>query len=74
MLKDAQRICDVCGEHIPKGKNYRRISMRAETAALLSALDDLNLVPTWSVNDDGTVTMELCLDCTISMSSRQKWV
>jgi len=69
MLKDGQRMCDVCGEHIPKGKNYRRITTRAETAALLSAPDDADLIPTWTPNDDGSVTMEICLECTISMGT-----
>ena len=69
MLKERKRMCDVCGEHIPQGTHYRKSTMPAEAAALLSAPGDPDLIPTWTVNDDGSVTMDICLECTISMGT-----
>jgi len=67
MLKERKRICDVCGEEIPKGTKFRKSTMPAEAAALLVAPDDPDLIPTWTVNADGTITMDVCLECTVSM-------
>lgn len=67
MLKDGGRVCDVCGEEIPKGQKFRKSTMPAHAATLLPATDDPDLIPTWTVNDDGTVTMDICLMCTVSM-------
>jgi len=71
MLKDGERVCDVCGDKIPKGQKYRKSMMPAQAAALLSSTDDPDLIPTWTVNDDGTVTMDICLTCTVSMGKLQ---
>jgi len=69
MVKEGKRICDVCGDHIPKATKYRNTTMHAEAARLLSALDNPGLVPSWTVNDNGTVTMDICLECTVSIGA-----
>jgi hypothetical protein len=69
VLKDKQRLCDVCGEDIPKGAKYRKSTMSAQDAGLPAASDDPDMIPTWMANDDGTVTMEICLTRTISMDT-----
>lgn len=69
MLKDGKRFCDVCAEDIPKGTKYLKSTMPAQAAALLSARDDPGLIPTWTVNDNGTVTMDICLECEVAMGT-----
>jgi hypothetical protein len=63
VLKDADRLCDVCRRQIPAGSEYRRRTMASLAAALLALGDEAAADPTFVVNDDGTVTMELCLAC-----------
>ncbi len=67
MLKDNVRVCDVCGEEIPKGQKFRKSTMSTRAANLLSESGDPDLTPTSTVNDDGTVTMDICLTCTVAM-------
>ena len=69
MLKDGERVCDICGEGIPKGQKYQKSTMPIEAAALLSAPDDPELIPTRTLNDDATVTMDICLTCTVSIGT-----
>lgn len=67
MLKGRIRICEVCGDEIPKGTKYRVSNMRPEGAAMLLELSDTDLIPTWTQNPDGKVRLDICLDCSISM-------
>ena len=69
MLKDSQRFCDVCGESIPNGDKNRKSTMPVQAAEILSATDDPDLIPSWTKNSDGTVTMDICLTCTVSMGT-----
>jgi len=66
-LNNGDRVCDVCGEALPTGQKFRKSTMPAHAATLLSTSNDPDLTPTWTVNDDGTVTMDICLSCTVSM-------
>lgn len=72
MLNDADRLCDVCRKEIPPGSNYQRRTMPSLAAALLALGDNPNSDPTFIVNDNGTVTMELCLACISSMDEREQ--
>ena len=67
MLNNGDRVCDVCGEALPTGQKFRKSTMPAHAATLLAATYDPDLTPTYAVNDDGTVTMDICLTCTVSM-------
>ena len=70
MLKDADRLCDACRGLIPAGSKYRRRTMPSLAAALLALCDESKDDPTFVVNDDGSVTMELCLACGSSGEER----
>jgi len=67
MLRDDIRICDICEDEIPNGTTYRRATMPPEAAALLAATDDPDIRATWTVNSGGTVSMDICATCTLSM-------
>ena len=43
MITEGIRYCDVCEEEIPKGTEYRKVTMKPEAALLLAAPDD----PEW---------------------------
>jgi hypothetical protein len=67
MTRDEQRFCDVCEEAIPAGTKYQRSHMPAQAAELLTL--DPDLTPTWTTNPDGTVSMDICLTCVLSMGA-----
>ena len=67
MLKHRMRYCHVCGEEIPKGDKYSVRTMQPEGAAMLLDTDDPELVPTWTQNPDGTVRLDICTTCYLSM-------
>jgi len=70
MLRENVRICDVCGSKIPKGETYRSVTITAESAAIFFKTSDKNLVPTWTQNPNGTVRLDICLDCHLSMGGK----
>ena len=65
MLKDGERFCDVCEEKIPKGAVYRRSHLPAYAAVLLNP----DLAPTWTTNPDGTLSLDACTTCVLSMGN-----
>lgn len=65
MTKDGKRFCDVCDDRIPVGTKYQRNRMPAHAAELLTL--DPALTPTWTTNPDGTISMDICLTCVLSM-------
>lgn len=67
MRSGEQRFCDVCEAEIPHGEKFRRVVCRPEAAEMFRATDDPKLQPTWTENADGTVTVEICLDCVLGM-------
>lgn len=67
MVKDGERYCDVCASGIPRGEKYSARTMSAEGAALLLDVDDPDLIPTWTQNADGTVRLDICMTCYLSM-------
>jgi hypothetical protein len=62
-----QRFCDICDEEIPKGTEYQRNRMPGHAADLLRVGHDPDLVPTWTTNADGTISMDICVTCVLSM-------
>lgn len=61
MLTEGVRTCDVCEDTIEKGAVFYRSTCRPEAAVLLASSPDL--APTFTRNPDGTVTLDICLDC-----------
>lgn len=61
MLTDGVRTCDVCDESIDRGAVFYRSICRPEAAALLASSPDPP--STFTRNADGTVTLDVCLDC-----------
>jgi hypothetical protein len=66
MFKDGVRTCDVCGESIPKGTEYAMHVLPQYTAKLLID-EDNDLVSTFTVDADGNVRLDICLDCKAHM-------
>jgi hypothetical protein len=61
MLTDGARTCDVCDETINRGAVFYRSTCRPEAAVLLAS--DPDRAPTFTRNADGTVTLDICLEC-----------
>ncbi len=59
MLKGGQRFGDVCEENIPKGTKYQRNRLLAHAAHLVAA-SRADLTPTWTTNQDGTISLDIC--------------
>jgi hypothetical protein len=69
VLKVGRRFCDCCEGEIPKGTKYRRAHVNPEQAHVLDAAasTDPDISFTYTVNADGSRTMDICLECTVSM-------
>lgn len=67
MLNEGARVCDICESEIERGTKYRKVTMTAESAALFTQPDYPDLVFSWTTNQDGTISMDICLTSTISM-------
>ena len=63
MLREDDRVCDVCGDGIARGIPYRVGTLTPHPAAELLDTDEPELVPTWTQLPDGTVQLEICLEC-----------
>ncbi|MGC1398717.1 hypothetical protein [Candidatus Binatus sp.] len=66
MLKDEKRFCDVCEENIPKGTKFKQHCLRPDAAGVFAASRP-DLTPTWTMNQDGTISLDVCLTCALSM-------
>jgi hypothetical protein len=64
MLKDGERACDGCGQKLPAGSKLSHQAMAKSEAAVLGA--------TGTENADGTVTVDLCLNCRVVRANRIK--
>jgi hypothetical protein len=64
MLKNDGRYCDGCGQKLPPGS---RLSLQAVSKDEAEALN-----ATGVENADGTVTIDLCLNCRVQRSNRMK--
>ncbi len=64
MLKNDGRYCDGCGQKLPPGS---RLSLQAVSKEEAEALRAAGVK-----NADGTVTIDLCLNCRVQRSNRIK--
>jgi len=64
VLKDDGRYCDGCGQKLPPAS---RLAMQAVPKAEAEAMNARG-----TENPDGTVTIDLCLNCRIARSNRIK--
>ena len=65
MLRGDQRQCDICDEIIPRGATYRVGYTIPE--ALKSWFEDAaELIPTFKLEPDGTVRIDMCITCAAS--------
>jgi hypothetical protein len=64
MLKHDGRYCDGCGQKLPPGS---RLSLQAVSKDEAEALNAAGVE-----NADGTVTIDLCLNCRVQRSNRIK--
>ena len=67
MIDGNTRKCDICGSVIPKGSTYRVSRISPDKAILLLDVPDPEMWPTWTQEADGTVRLDICLECHISM-------
>ena len=70
MMKDNNRVCDVCDSVIPKGETYRVSTVPKRNAELFrSTMERVpsDLVPTASVDSKGNIRLDICLDCHLNM-------
>jgi hypothetical protein len=64
MLQGEERFCDGCGQKLPAGSMLARQAVsKGEAAEMGSAA---------AANPDGTVTVDLCLDCRVKRANRIK--
>jgi hypothetical protein len=65
MLKDSERFCDGCGQKLPPQSMLSRQRMSKNEAMDLG-------VAAVEENPDGTVTVDLCLNCRVQRANRLK--
>ena len=64
MLKDDQRLCDICDEVIPRGIEYRAgWTIPEAVEEWFEEQPDPSRHATFSVEPDGTVRFEVCMRC-----------
>ena len=63
------RYCDICESEIPHGQKFRSVNCKPEAMLIFQATEDPELKPTWSENADGTIMVEICLDCVMGMGT-----
>jgi hypothetical protein len=64
VLKNDGRYCDGCGQKLPPGSRLSLQALSKEEAAAMGAAG--------IENPDGTVTIDLCLNCRVQRSERIK--
>jgi len=73
MRSDGIRICDSCGEVIPMGTKYVRHVLPKDAAKLLID-EDHELTSAFTVDTDGNVQLDICLDCKAKMGIQSETV
>jgi hypothetical protein len=63
MLRNQRRTCDICDEMIPAYAPFRVGLLNPVVAARLMDVDDPELLPKWTQLADGSVQIEMCLEC-----------
>ena len=64
MLQGAERFCDGCGQKLPARSKLSEQAVSKEEAAQFGSAG--------VVNPDGTVTLDLCLQCRVTRANRLK--
>ena len=64
MLRDGVRCCDGCGQKLPAGSKLSEQSVAREEALGIGAAG--------RENPDGSVSIDLCLNCRIQRANRLK--
>jgi len=69
MVRDGTRICDVCGETIPRGTKYAvHVLPQADAKLLISVNDDdPETASTFTLDSRGNARLDICLDCKANM-------
>lgn len=65
MIVNGQHICDFCGVPIPHGEDYISYTATANEVDELHAVTeaDPDLAVTTTTNPDGSVRLDVCLEC-----------
>ena len=68
ILKDNLRLCDVCGEVIPKGQQYAVTLIPKEKVPLAESAfaTSPDTAPTRTVDANGNLRQDICLDCKLN--------
>ena len=71
MLKDGVRLCDVCGDVISKGQKYAVNVIPKDQAELADSLFAAapNISPTRTVDAEGSLRVDICLECRVNMGT-----
>ena len=75
MLKEGVRTCDVCGERIPSGTKFGvRTAPQEKTEMVRATLraDPLTRDMSWRENPDGSLSLDMCTVCYLSMDTETK--
>lgn len=70
MVKEDQRLCDTCGDVIPRGVAYR-VGYTTPDAVESWFEDEPEFLPTFTEEPDGIVRFDLCLGCAGESESLQ---
>jgi hypothetical protein len=76
MLKDGLRTCDVCTLPIAENESYSVVAVPKRQAEIAISLfeGDPELTPTYTVAENGTAQLELCVDCKMNMRTGNETV
>lgn len=66
MHQNEQHFCDICGDALSSNQLTSR-TIRPELASLMLDTDDPDFVPTWTQLPDGSVQIDFCVTCRLSM-------
>ena len=71
MLHENVRTYDVCEEEIPKGETYKVVAVPREMVPVFASMmvSEPDLTPNWIQREDGSVRLDVCLDCALNMGS-----
>lgn len=64
MVQDGERFCDGCGQKLPGQSKLARQAVPKPEAEALGAAGQ--------PNEDGSVTIDLCLNCRVKRSNQAK--
>ena len=72
MLKDAVRLCDVCGSTIPKGEKYAvNVIPRADAEQWKRAnAIEPDMAATFTEDSQGRIRLDICLECRMNMGGK----